>query len=371
MYFSSTDIIGNNPIKADESFSQNYIKGNTVSCFMTDSKIVICLNLILEGLLYQFHIIALNQNLEELKTKNLNYHMISDYSYFYKCIHLKEETGVFIFYRAYHVVTEMITKPLMMFKTYDSDSNSFNNYLSFDEIELDLFEFNIDSLLNDLIKISDNKLCFVSTSEDKENLYIALIKIMNKNSVIARYYSIAIYKLYNHKLLSENRLHLYNNYISFAFSFITKESFINTDFMIFSYDNGEDYDLDIIDFLFNNNNITIDDIEINLNNYIKIDNNQKSEYESKMIYYNIIINKSLKKECDEINFQLCLQNFPNNYEKRKICEHPEMTDIESTFISDIITNQPETTEISTIIETDKNDKACTNEQILNNNAMRA
>ena len=289
---------------------------------------------------------------------------------------------------------------------------------------------------------------------------------MNKNSVIARYYSIAIYKLYNHKLLSENRLHLYNNYVSFAFSFITKESFINTDFMIFSYDNGKDYDLDIIDFLFNNNNITIDDIEINLNNYIKIDNNifgyiykvikikvlkncggvdfistidenkylninstlesneniklifpnelitsfkceigytyiitepnfddyneysidrivygedteltdfdnQKSEYESKMIYYNIIINKSLKKECDEINFQLCLQNFPNNYEKRKICEHPEMTDIESTFISDIITNQPETTEISTIIETDKNDKACTNEQILNNNAMRA
>jgi hypothetical protein len=304
MYFTSTDIILNNPIKVDESFSQHYIKGN-----------------------------------------------------------------MFIFYRSYHVAINMITKPLIMFKTYDS--NSFNDYLSIDEIELDLFEFNIDSLLNDLIKISDNKLCFVSTSEDKENLYIALIKIMNKNSVIARYYSIAIYKLYNHKLLSENRLHLYNNYISFAFSFITKESFINTDFMIFSYDNGEDYDLDIIDFLFNNNNITIDVIEINLNNYIKIDNNQKSEYESKMIYYNIIINKSLKKECDEINFQLCLQNFPNNYEKRKICEHPEMTDIESTFISDIITNQPETTEISTIIETDKNDKACTNEQILNNNAMRA
>ena len=82
--------------------------------------------------------------------------MISDYSYFYKCIHLKEETGVFLFYRLYHVITEMITKPLMMFKTYDNDSKSFNNYLSFDEIELDLYEFNIDSLLNDLIKIYDN-----------------------------------------------------------------------------------------------------------------------------------------------------------------------------------------------------------------------
>ena len=108
--------------------------------------------------------------------------------------------------------------------------------------------------------------------------------------------------------------------------------------------------------------------------------NQKSEYESKMIYYNIIISKSLKKECDEINCQLCLQNFPNNCitcksnytisevegEKKKICEHPEMTDIESTFISDIITNGPETTEINTIIETEINDKTCTNEQILNN-----
>ena len=67
MNFSSTNIIGNNPIKPDESFSQNHIKGNTVSCFITNSKIVICFNLILEGILYQFHIIALSQNLEKLK----------------------------------------------------------------------------------------------------------------------------------------------------------------------------------------------------------------------------------------------------------------------------------------------------------------
>ena len=251
--------------------------------------------------------------------------------------------------------------------------------------------------------------------------------------------------------------------------------------MIFSYPNGIDYDLDIIDFLFDNNNITIDDIEINLNNHVKIDNNifghvyknikikelkncgtakflstidknkyintnslldsneniklifsddlissikceigyvyiitepnfddyteysnyrivcgddieltnfdnQKSEYESKIIYYNILINKNLKKDCDEINCQLCLQKLPNNCitcksnytisevegQKRKICEHPEITDIESTFISNIITNTitngPETTKISnTIIETEKNNKTCTNEQILNNN----
>jgi hypothetical protein len=45
MYFTSTDIILNNPIKVDESFSQHYIKGNTVSCFITDSKIIICLTL--------------------------------------------------------------------------------------------------------------------------------------------------------------------------------------------------------------------------------------------------------------------------------------------------------------------------------------
>ena len=67
MYFTSTDIILNNPIKVDESFSQHLIKGNTVSCFITDSKIVICFNLIKEGILYQFDIIALNQNLEKLK----------------------------------------------------------------------------------------------------------------------------------------------------------------------------------------------------------------------------------------------------------------------------------------------------------------
>ena len=46
-----------------------------------------------------FRIIALNQNFEKQKTIHLYHKMASDYSYFFKCIHLKEETGVFIFYR--------------------------------------------------------------------------------------------------------------------------------------------------------------------------------------------------------------------------------------------------------------------------------
>ena len=464
MNFSSIDIIGNNPIISDESFSQFFIQGNTVSCFITDSKIVICFNLILEGVLYQFHIIAFNQKLEKLKSKNLLYHMLSDYSYFYKCIHLKEETGVFIFYRSPHVGFSMIKNPMLIFKTYDSNSNSFSDYLSIEELELNLFEFNIDSLLNDIIKLSNNKICFISTSEDKEILYIVIIKILDKNNIIIRYYSLAIYRLYNHKFLSENRLHLYNNYISFAFNFITRESLINTAFMIFSYANGTDYDLHIIDILFDNNDFKIDDIELNLINDFKIENNifghvfkgikiktikncngfellstidenkyindnsslesnesiklifsneiinsticeigyvyiitepnfeeyndysinrivygvdteltdfdnQKSEYESKIIKFNLIIKKNLSKKCNEINCELCLQNYPkscitcnSNYtiskiegEKRKICDHPEMTDIESTFISDIIKTESENI-------TD----FCTNEQILNN-----
>ena len=200
-----------------------------------------------------------------------------------------------------------------MIKTYNSNLKIFKDHLSFRKIKLEKMEFNDDDLLNDLIKISDEKICFTSTSDDKQKLYIAIIKILDTSKVVIRYYSIEIYHLNNFKFLSEMRQHLFNNYISFAFSFCTQYS-CSTDsdthysgFMIFSYANGTDYNLNLNYYLFLNNDIKIDNFVINLKKHVKIDNNVFG-----LVYKGIKINDIIN--CNNIEFVSTInENYKSHY----------------------------------------------------------
>ena len=75
------------------------------------------------------------------------------------------------------------------------------------------------------------------------------------------------------------RAHLFNDFISFAFSFCpqeicnTKNDTHYSGFMIFSYPRGTDVDLNVTDYLLKNNDIKIDNITINLIENIVIENN--------------------------------------------------------------------------------------------------
>ena len=151
------------------------------------------------------------------------------------------------------------------------------------------------------MKISNKKLCFISTSSTKEILYIVLISLINQEKVILRYYTINIYSKYNFKFLGDMRLHLYNNYISFAFSFCrqssceSKTDLYYAGFMLFSYPNGTDYNLNLKKYLFNNNNIKIYDLIIDLKENVKIDNNIFG------LTYSKIKIKEIN-DCNNINF---------------------------------------------------------------------
>ena len=462
MQFTSGNIINNNPIKG-EFVSENTILGNSASCFMTDSKYIVCLYVskTLLGESGFFNLISIDQNFVKQTTLPLIYKMVSDFSYFYKCFHLKGETGVFIFY--YYGLLTMLQTPIIMIKTYDSNHKLFIDYLpTLPFIPLSQEDYNNDGLLNDIIKISDEKICFTSTSNDKDKLYIALIKILDTNKVVIRYYSIEIYSLNHYRFQLTMRQHLYNNYISFGFSFCRQYSCSDdssehySGLIIFSYANGTDYNLDLTNYLFNNNDIKIDNIIINLKENITIDNNvfglvykgikikniancpnidfvssinenkdininsileknediklkfpnniinnvnckisyqyiitepdyaeynkysieretygndiestifdsQKSEYESKILNYNIIINETLKKQCSIDNCELCLRNqdycitckFKYEISRRpklKNCLPEEKSDFQEIEFSEIISNniiETETTEMKT------------------------
>jgi hypothetical protein len=188
--------------------------------------------------------------------------------------------------------------------------------------------------LNDIAKISDEKICFTSTSDDKDKLYIVILKIFNFSKIVIRYYSIEIYSLNNYKFLSEMRQHLYNNYISFAFSFCNQYSCFNdsdiyySGLMIFSYANGTDYNLDLTNILFNNNDIKIDNFIINLKKNVTIDNNVFG-----LVYKGIKIRNILN--CHNISFVSSI-NESKDINENYILDGNE--DIKLKFSNNLISN---------------------------------
>ena len=129
--------------------------------------------------------------------------------------------------------------------------------------------FNTYCLKNDLIKISENKLCFTTTSNTNETLYIVLINILETENVVIRYYSINIFKLNNYKILLDMKAHLYNNFVALAFSYCNQSS-CYTDtvgnhysaFLLFSYPNRTDLIIKIKEHLFKNNDNKINNITL-------------------------------------------------------------------------------------------------------------
>ena len=76
------------------------------------------------------------------------------------------------------------------------------------------------------------------------------------------------------------RAHLYNNFISLGFSYCRQENCYNevdsdhySGFLLFSYPNGTDNKLNISEYLFNNNDIKINNIIIDLKKDARIENN--------------------------------------------------------------------------------------------------
>ena len=150
--------------------------------------------------------------------------------------------------------------------------------------------------MNDIIKVDDNKLCFFSTSDNKDIMYIVLISIYDTSKTAIRYYTFEISSVYKFKFYINMRGNLYNNFISFSFSFCpsSNSNIHYPGLIIFSYPNGTDTNIDLINKMIYANE-KIDSITINLKNQVRIDNNIFG-----LEYYAIQIDEII--DCDFINF---------------------------------------------------------------------
>ena len=261
-YDSNRNISCNNEISSDYQSLNKKI----VNCYLTESNLL-CLYISNNN---QYIMILFNTSLAELYEKELQIYSNSNVLTFFKFFHLKDNIGVFTYYQGIDN-----DYPIIQFIESNVTGNDYNISLS-SKIHLNQSYFNNGVMLTDIIKIKDSLICLTSTSLDKETLIIVLIHIFNGMKYNIRYYLIDIFKLYNHKFLTEMKLHLYNNITVFAFSFC-ESSTCNGDndehyssLIFFSYPNITDYNLDLINYL---NEEQYSNIIINLFDYVRIDNN--------------------------------------------------------------------------------------------------
>ena len=264
------------------------------SCFITEKNIILCFYCFerdnsSDDLYYL--ITAYSSNLTKLSETEINDSGIKTNSYFYS-ISFKEEAGIFIYYKH----NNTMDYPIIFFKQFISENSSFSNYFSdIGNIVLNKYYFDDNYILNDIIKISDNKIAFFTTSKyDKAILYIIIInyyKIDNSNNIKIRYYSIQISNLFHYKLHEDIKGHFFNNFIVLGASYliIDEEEYYST-LMIIGYPNGTDSKFYIIDYLLHRKYRSINNLIINFSNNLTIDNNIFG-----YIYYGIKIKQIISK----------------------------------------------------------------------------
>ena len=261
--------------------------GQIISCFITSNSLIICFyktsvqqqifGPVYKTIIY-LNLIKYSSELTEEKLEPLEV-TNDDPSTFYKCVHLVDKAGVFAYFDNYSNLVRLH----LLFKEFDN--NQFKDYLSNSDlvsnsiIILKPTDIASNLLLNDIVKISDNNVCLTATSSDKQTIYIITVKIFGEKKIKIRYYYIPSFKLYNYKILFEQRIDTYKKFIAFSSSFCPNEECSSDDnehyasLILFSYPSGSDYTLNIEKYLLDNNNILISDFKFDLHDHTVIENN--------------------------------------------------------------------------------------------------
>ena len=243
-----------------------------------------------------YNILVLDYNLNELCHTKLEEHLYNR-NFFFGCIHYQGEAGAFLYYKKFTISGSTIYYPYIFFRKYNKENGEFEDFFANNNyITLDKFIFNKDLINNDLIKLSNNKIVFFSTSDDSLILYIVVLNIIDLNYKKIRYYKIHSNNLYQYKVYKGIKTTIYNKYIVYGSSLCKDLSCGDysgtkyTSLMIFGYPNGNDDNFNIIQYLFDNNIISVDKKIINLSDS-KIENNIFG-----YIIYGVLIQNMIKPE---------------------------------------------------------------------------
>ena len=239
-----------------------------VSCFETTLKNIICFYsnaTNIDGTWYKKYIaIAYDSNLLE---KNIIKEIFISNEYelglFSKCLHYKDEAGLFFNYFYEKIDYDEYYHPVFIFKNLTS-SEFIDSFPGISEIKLDFNDLKTDSLENDLNKINENTFVFAGSSKTKKIIHLFTLKIFqnNGNKIKIRFYEINL-ELYNFYFHLSVKVFSYNELLLLSFNFCyeiceTEDTIHYGANSFLSYPNSTDINLNIIDELIQKNFVTID-----------------------------------------------------------------------------------------------------------------
>ena len=269
-YYNSNTNKGVNQEKMDEIDS---VSQTIISCFFTDNYLYICF--------YTKNDLKLTIWVFDTQTKTDKKNYIHNYreAYdrrFYKGIHLKEEIGFFAYYKNNETIPTFSLYQVKSDKTveiYKSHSDIYATQGNY---------YNID-MLNDLIKLNNNTVFFVSTNSDKKGLNIIVFSLYdNDNYINIRYFFINTWEENTIKFYSELRLSLFNNFLLMGFSHCNQEicneyQYTNYEhfasLIMFNYPNITKSNFDVIEYIYKSNKNIENEININFEDFLIIENN--------------------------------------------------------------------------------------------------
>ena len=159
----------------DKNIYEIEYENRIVSCFIMDQEIVVFL--LGDYLVYQLYI----YNLDNLEPKNkgnlpfidkVNYENANKvYRLFYKGFHLKNRDAIFLYFL--NINSDSL---YLNIGTISDNCQSFNKKIY---KNINKYFFNYDILLNDFIKINSERLIYISSSVNKNLIYILLIDLYN------------------------------------------------------------------------------------------------------------------------------------------------------------------------------------------------
>ena len=245
-----------------------------VTCYQTVKKIIVCFYYNSNG-----YYTATLYDLNLLEQSTFTFGIPStDQDLFFKCIHFKDEIGVFYYFLGEN--EEGNNKPMIdivEFIKKDGEKKYTRNDM-FKSLITKKDKISDSIYYNGILKLEKNRFGIIQISNNREIVYIIIYKTYNNDmNIIARYYTINLYQLYFLKIAKDMDTILYNSFLVTAFSFCNgNEEFNNctnsfSSIILFSYPNSSEYTINLIEHLKEyNQTFPLNEI---IENQIKIDNN--------------------------------------------------------------------------------------------------
>ena len=267
LYYMQYNITKRNKINATQVKVESAFKNSTVTCFEFD----IFVECLYTNSQYLYTISIFNiSDLNNIYNETIEDNPVTYDELFSKGIYIKNNIGSFIYF------TENNYIPTLIFKIFINNENEYQLKDYLDPIKINskgIFSLGNNYIYNDIIKIDDNNIIYISTKSESTEIYIIMIKLLNDDkNILINYYKIFLNDIYNIKIYKDIIIFTLNNLLGIGMTNydldINNNQTYSSFFLIGNYTVGNNFNIPDDFSIFNDENIIkISDI-ININNNI-------------------------------------------------------------------------------------------------------